>query len=324
MTHMSSHAPNPAEPRAASRPFPSSGRLAELTPFVYGTTRLGDAALPFAERVAMARRAMDAGVWVHTSAAYGDALAVLGAAFQADPRRVPKTIVKIGHDDLAEVRASIQKNMEPLGLDHIDIGQLCLGGALAEEFRRGGACYDGLRRLREEGLVRSFVLEVFPWTSAGPLEALRAGHPDGVIDGCIFYLNPLQRFASNPLWDLLIERQVPIIAMRTVAGGDVHRLRDVPGAAWKQYLQQRASQVAPIYERSGARSWVEFCVRFARGFPSVRASVGATARVDGLDAFLRASSGHIEPLPKDIQEQLVTLQYRWSDETDTHAEPWSM
>lgn len=272
----------------------------------------------------MARRAMAARVWVHTSAAYGDALSVLGAAFREDPERVPKTIVKLGHDDLEQIRASIQQNIGPLGVRHIDIGQLCLGGALAEEFRTGGACYDGLRRLRDEGLVRAFVLEVFPWTSAVPLEAFAAGHPDGVIDGCIFYLNPLQRFASNPLWQLLLERQVPIIAMRTVAGGDVIRLRDVPGAAWKEYLQQRATQVAPIYERSGARTWVEFCVRFAHGFPSVRASVGATARPAGLDEFLRASAGGVEPLPNDIQDQIVALQHRWSDETDVHAAPWSM
>lgn len=327
---MGSQAPNTGIPPLASAaspggvPYPSSGVLDEVSPFVYGTTRLGDAALPFAERVAMARRAMAAGVWVHTSAAYGDALAVLGAAFREDLQRVPKTIIKIGHDDLTELRASIQKNLAPLGVGHVDVGQLCLGGALADEFRKGGPCYDGLRRLRDEGLVRAFVLEVFPWTSAGPLAAFRAGYPDGIVDGCIFYLNPLQRFASNALWDVLSERQVPIVAMRTVAGGDVFRLRDVPGAAWKDYLQHRASEVAPLYERSGAASWVEFCVRFARGFASVRASVGATARPAGLEAFLRASAGAIEPLPSEIHEQLVALQYRWSDETDVHAEPWSM
>lgn len=318
---MGSQAPNTA---VHPRPYPSSSVLDEVSPFIYGTTRLGDAALPFAERVAMARRAMAAGVWIHTSAAYGDALAVLGAAFREDPERVPRTIVKIGHDDLPELRASIQKNITPLGVGHVDIGQLCLGGALAEEFRTGGACYDGLRRLRDEGLVRAFVLEVFPWTSTGPLEALRAGYPDGVVDGCIFYLNPLQRFASNPLWDLLLERQVPIIAMRTVGGGDVLRLRDVPGAAWKEYLQRRASEVAPLYERSGASSWVEFCVRFAFGFSPVCATVGASARAAGLEAFLKASAGAIEPLPRDIQDEIVRLQYRWSDETDVHAEPWSM
>lgn len=304
--------------------YPSGGLPSDLGKYVYGTTRLGDAELPFDERVQMARRAIDAGLWVHTSDAYGDALQVLRAAFDQNRARVPKTIVKIGWSNLPELRASIQKNIDPLGIDHIDIGQLCLGGQFAEDFRQGGPCYDGFRRLREEGLVRSFVLEVFPWTSAGPLEALRAGYPDGVVDGCIFYLNPLQRFASNALWDLIQERSVPIIAMRTVAGGDVHRLRDVPGAAWKPYLKERATEVAPLFERSGVKSWLEFCVRFALGFPLVRATVGATSRPAGLEAFLGASSGRVLPLPADVQAQLVALQYRWSEETDVQAEPWSM
>ena len=34
-----------------------------------------------------------------------------------------------------------------------------------------------------------------------PLKALRGGYPQGIVDGYIFYLNPLQRFASNELWD---------------------------------------------------------------------------------------------------------------------------
>lgn len=296
----------------------------DLSKYVYGTTRLGDAKLPFEDRVSMALQAMQAGVWFHTSDAYGNALEVLRAAFDQDRGRVPKTIVKIGWSNIPELRASIQKNIAPLAVDHIDIGQLCLGGQLADEFRQGGPCYDGFRQIKEEGLVRSFVVEVFPWTSAAPLEAFSAGYPDGIIDACIFYLNPLQRFASNALWDLLHERRVPIIAMRTVAGGDVHRLRDVPGAAWKDYLQHRAREVAPIFERSKVGSWAEFCMRFAHGFPLVRASVGATSRPEGLAEFLAASAGTTQPLPEDIQSEIVKLQYRWSDETDVLAEPWSM
>jgi hypothetical protein len=111
--------------------------------------------------------------------------------------------------------------------------------------------------------------------------------------------------------------------MRTVSGGNVHRLRDVPGAAWKEYLQQRAVEVAPIFERSGIASWTEFCVRFAHGFPLVRATVGATSRIENLNEFLAAAED-IQPLPADIQEAIVALQRRWSDEVDMKAEVWSM
>jgi predicted aldo/keto reductase-like oxidoreductase len=205
----------------------------------------------------------------------------------------------------------------------MDIGQLCLGGELAEQFRSGGKCYDDFRKIRDEGLVNRFVVEVFPWTSKTPLEALRAGYPRGVVDGYIFYLNPLQRFASNELWDELHKRNEPIVAMRTVSGGNVHRLRDVPGAAWKDYLRERAVEVAPIFEKSGVKSWTEFCVRFAYSFPLVRTTVGATSRQENLQEFLGAAK-NIKPLPAEIVQQIVKLQYRWSDETDIHAEPWSM
>ena len=116
---------------------------------------------------------------------------------------------------------------------------------------------------------------------------------------------------------------VPIIALRTVAGGTVHRLRDVPGAAWKEYLQKRAVEVAPIFERSGIKSWVEFCVRFAFSFPQVRSTIGSTSRVENLQDFLSLSK-NIKPLPLDIRDEIVRLQYHWSDEVDIHAEQWSM
>jgi predicted aldo/keto reductase-like oxidoreductase len=300
-----------------------AGPLTDLSKFIYGTTRLGDGKIQFDDRVKMARAAMDAGVWFHTSHQYGDALNVLREAFDQDRQRLPRMIFKIGWNSIEEMRQTIQLNIEPLGVDHMDIGQLCLGGKLAQEFASGGKCYEDFRKIREEGLVHRFVLEVFPWTSQVPLAALRGGHPKGVIDGYIFYLNPLQRFASNELWDALLELDEPIVAMRTVGGGDVHRLRDVPGAAWKDYLRQRAVQIAPLYDRSGCRTWPEFCVRFVYGFPQVRATVGATSRPENLRAFLDAVKD-IKPLPKDIQSEIIALQSRWSDQTDVHAEPWSM
>ena len=300
-----------------------SALLADLPPYIYGTTRLGDSQIPFDDRVRMARVAMDAGIWFHTSHTYGNALEVLRAAFDQARAKVPKLIVKIIGNTVDELRTVIRQNIEPLGVDNIELGQLCLGGELANDFARGGDCYQAFSRLRQEGLVRRFVLEVFPWTSDVALKALRGGYPEGIVDGCIFYLNPLQRFASNELWDLIRKRNEPVIALRTVSGGNVHRLRDVPGAAWKEYLQQRAVEVAPIFERSGIKSWTEFCLHFAHSFPEVRATVGATSRTENFKEFLLAKE-NLQPLPTDIMNEIVKLQYRWSDDTDIHAEPWSM
>ena len=306
-------------------PSPIPGAvLPGLSRYIYGTTRLGDGKIPVADRIKVARAAMATGVWFHTSRQYGDALEVLGQAFAADPGRVPRMVFKIGNDNLAQLRASIHDQLAPLGLKHMDVGQLCLGGAYAEEFRRGGQCYADFRRVKEEGLVRNFVVEVFPWTSEGPYEALKAGYTDGIIDAFIFYLNPLQRFAANKLWDLLREKNAPVIAMRTVCGAPVHTLRDVPGAAWTPYLQARAVEVAPIFERSGITDWTEFCVRFAFSFPQVRATVGSTCHEANLETFVRLGAQTTKPLPTETLAELTRLQRRWSDETDIHAQPWTM
>lgn len=299
----------------------AAARLADLPKYIYGTTRLGDESIPLPARVRVARAAMAAGVWFHTSHTYGDTFRVLRAAFDQDRASVPPAIFKIGWESLAQMRDVIRQNLEPLGLERMEIGQLCLGGALAEEFRTGGPCYDGFRALREEGLVQRFVLEVWPWSSDVALGALRAGYTEGVVDGYIFYLNPLQRFVSNELFDLIRERDLPIIAMRTVAGGPAHRLRDSDAAP--AYLRARAAQVAPLFDSSGCRSWVEFCARFAFGIPQVRCTVGATARPENLQEFLSAVDAPA-PLPGPLQAALLDLQRAWSEQHDQHAAPWSM
>ncbi|HSL29361.1 MAG TPA: aldo/keto reductase [Anaerolineales bacterium] len=300
-----------------------SDLLTDLSPYIYGTTRLGDDKIPFEERVQVARAAMQGTSWFHTSHHYGNALEVLRAAFDQDRTRVPRLIVKLGWNSMDEIRQVIQRHLDALQVEGLELGQLCLSGSLAEEYAGGGKCYEGFERLKQEGLVRRFVLEVFPWTSDVALRGLRGGYPEGIVDGYILYLNPLQRFASNELWDVLTERQEPLIAMRTVAGGNIHKLRDVPGYAWKPYLQERAAEVAPIFERSGIENWTEFCVRFAHSFPQIRATVGATSRQENLEEFLSAAQS-IEPLPADIVEEMVRLHYRWSDELDMKAEHWTM
>src|SRR5690349_16845201 len=177
--------------------------LTDLSPYIYGTGRLGDAKVPFDERVAVARAAMDTGVWFHTSHQYGDTTRVLRAAFDQARHQVPKLIVKIGWSRLAEVRDVIRQNLEPLAIDTMEIGQLCLSGELAEDFANGGACYEEFARIKAEGLVQRYVLEVFPWTSPIPLRAIRGGYAPNILDGYIFYFNPLQRFVNNELWELL-------------------------------------------------------------------------------------------------------------------------
>lgn len=292
-----------------------------ITPFVYGTTRLGDEKMAFEERVKIARSAIDAGLWLHTSDQYGEALSVLKEAI-AQSDASPSMIFKIGWESVDQIREQVVRQLEAAGMERMAVGQLCLNGALAEAFQHGDASALELNKLKEEGLVGQFVLELWPWNSQVAIDALKGGHAHELLDGFIFYLNPMQRFVLNQLWDLIAEHGVPVVAMRTVAGGSVLRARDVPGAA-PEYLQKRAVQLAPIFESSGCENWTEFCVRFSFGMPGVLATVGSTNKPANLAEFLSAAEKPV-PLPVETVAAILELHRSWSEDHDRFAKPWSM
>lgn len=295
--------------------------LTDLSRYIYGTTRLGDESIAFADRVAIAKEAIRARVWIHTSHQYGEALRVLRAAFDEDRSQVPSAIFKVGWSSAEEVKGQVVQQAEALGISSIAIGQLCPGGGLAEDLVNGGPGLAELRQMKADGLVGRFVMEVWPWSSDVAIKALKNGHTQGLIDGFIFYFNPLQRFVTNELWDLIGSTGASVIAMRTVGGGDVRSIRDNPNAP--DYLRARAAEVAPLFEASGILTWTEFAARYSLGMPQVRATVGATSRKENLAEFLTATT-NATPLPSDIQDKLLLLQRKWSDDHDRHAKPWSM
>jgi len=301
----------------------SASPLGSIPFITYGTTRLGDVTIPPADRVELALAAMRKGVYFHTSSSYGEAVHILASAFQREPESIPKLIIKLFGESTTEIRVNAVKYTRTLGVPAIEIGQLCPGGGVWADLARGGSCYQDLRQLRADGIVRRFILEVFPWTSPNAFRALKGGYLDGTVDALIFYFNPLQRFASNELWDLVQSTGAPWLALRTVAGGDLYRLRDVPGVAWRPYLQERAAQVAPIFEQSGAASWPEFCVRFAASFDKVLGTVGASSKLSRLEDLLSAAERRT-PLPQGTVQSLLALQRRWSEDVDMPSEPWSM
>ena len=293
----------------------------DLSRYVYGTTRLGDESISFEDRLAIAREAVAAGVWIHTSHQYGDALRVLRALFDEDRAKVPPAIFKLGYGSAEEVRGQVVQQLEAVGTSSMAVGQVFPSGQLAEDLCTGGPGIDGLRQLKQEGLVGRFEMEVWPWSSDIALRCIQGGFADDLIEAYTFYFNPLQRFVSNELWDLLLERNVSIVAMRTVGGGDVHHTAQKPDAP--EYLRQRALQIAPIFDRSGVGSWTEFAVRFALGFPQVRATVGSTARSANLAEFLSATAD-VQPLEAGTVDEILRLQRGWADDHDAHAAPWSM
>jgi hypothetical protein len=287
--------------------------------FVYGTTRLGDESIPFGDRVALAVEAISRTGFVHTSDRYGEALSVLHQAFEQVSPNYPSQIFKTGWESVDQIRGQIVSQCAKVGIDKMTVAQLCLGGPIAKQMEVGDPAARDLLKLKEEGLADHFLMEVFPWTSNTPFEALKSGFVEGLIDGFIFYLNPLQCFATNDLWDLIVDKNFPVVAMRTVCGGNIREL-----ASRDSYVGKRAAELLPCFDDFGAQSWTEFCVRFAYSFPFVQTTVGSTARRNNLEEFVASTSVEIEPLPKELLNQILSLQRKWSEEADSHAEPWTM
>ncbi len=292
------------------------------TPYIFGTTRLGDESIPREVRVDVAGRAIDADLWIHTSDQYGSALSVLNEALDLDRDRTPKMIFKIGWESVSQIREQIERQLSAVGMASMAVGQLCLGGALAEAFAVNDPAWRELLALRDEGIVDRFVLETWPWTSSVPLAAISGGWAGELIDALIFYLNPLQRFLSNELWDVVIEKEFPLIGMRTVCGGSIERLAD-PASTAPEYLKSRAVAVQPLYTNSGCETWTEFCFRFTHGYPNVLATVGSTSRIENLNEFI-ASAQTESALPVDVRTAVESLQREWWDDHDRFAAPWSM
>jgi hypothetical protein len=55
----------------------------------------------------------------------------------------------------------------------------------------------------------------------------------------------------------------------------------------------------------------------------VRATVGSTSKSANLKEFVTATSNN-SPLPKEIVDEVLDLQRKWSDEVDVKAEPWTI
>ena len=159
---------------------------------------------------------------------------------------VPRLIFKIGWTNIAEMRQVIRQNIDPLALTHMDIGQLCLLGRRAD--RAVPHRWSVLRRFPPLAQGRGWFAASCWRSSPGPPPSLwkHCGRVTPVAwstDTSSISI-PLQRFAANDLWDLIQQRGEPMVAMnRTVAGGNVHRLRDVPAPPGRNYLASGPSKL---------------------------------------------------------------------------------
>jgi aryl-alcohol dehydrogenase-like predicted oxidoreductase len=272
-----------------------------FTNYTFGTMSLGKEPADVVQDLAVTRRAMEAGVWFHSSPTYnsGFAYMVLRMAFDEDRARVPRLILKVRDATVPLMRFETEDSCRRLGIDAIDVAQLTSidlrPGNIVDQLRgNGGPLVDELATLRARGLIKQVVIFISPQNSAAAVEAVR----HELIDGVTFYWNACQRECSPTAWAAIRAQKIDVLALRTVGGGPA----DQASAA-------KAGELAALVKAAGCRDAAEFNVRLAATEPAVRTTIGGTASPAHLEDFLTAAKNPA-PLPPEILQRVEQLQSR--------------
>ena len=282
--------------------------------YTFGTGRISATADTFAEDVKLVRGVMETGVALHTSSDYGhgghdvqpfgggQTLKVLKAAFAESPQQIPKIIVKLYCSTVENARAHLEMILSGLGVERIDVAQLCTWADFAEDFGQQGPRWRMFKEFKDKGVIGNYVAEIFaPW-SQNALPVIE----EELVDGVIFYYNLIDRQVSNEVWDLIEAKQTPVFALRTLGGicPDMERLDETLTGQGEDSMSARLAALKPLYKQSGCRNWVEFSMRFALSMPSVVTTIGATNNMKHVQAFLAAEK---RPLPEYLMKQINAL-----------------
>lgn len=272
-----------------------------LSLYTFGSMSLGRNPADVAQDLVVARRAMEAGVWFHSSPTYnqGFTFMVLRRAFDENRNRVPRMIVKIRDASVPLMRFEVEDSCRRLGLDSIDVAQLVSmdpqPGNLVDQLRgNGGPLVDELASLRERGLIRHAVLFLTPENSDAAIEATASS----LVDGVILYWNACQRDCSDVAWARIRERKIPALALRTLGGGPSDKASS-----------EKAGELADLIKAAGCTNPTEFNLRLAASEPAIQTTIGGTASLEHLEDYLKAAA-HATPLSPEVLRRVELLQIR--------------
>ena len=273
--------------------------MSPFTPYTFGTMSLGRNPADVAGDLAVARRAMEAGIWFHSSPTYnqGFTFMVLRMAFDEQRNRVPRMVIKVRDASVPLMRFEVEDSCRRLGLDGIDVAQLVSmdpnPGNLVDQLRGGGGpLADELASLRARGLIRQAVLFLTPENSDAAVEATKSG----LIDGVILYWNACQRDCSDTAWATIREKGIPVLALRTLGGGPSDK---AAGA--------KSGELADLIKAAGCKNATEFNLRLTAGESVIQTTIGGTSSLAHLEDFLNAA-GTAAPLPAEIVKRVGRLQ----------------
>jgi aryl-alcohol dehydrogenase-like predicted oxidoreductase len=270
-----------------------------LSTFTFGSMSLGRNPSDISKDLAVAHRAIEAGVWFHSSPAYnhGFTFMVLRQAFDEDRTRVPRMVIKIRDATVQLMRFEVEDTCRRLGIDGIDVAQLVSmdpePGNLVDQLRCGGGpLADELESLRSRGLIRQAVLYLTPQNSDAAVEATRSK----LVEGVILYWNACQRNCSDTAWAAIREKNIPTLALRTLGGGPSD-----------EASQKKCEVLAELIKSAGCRDATEFNLRLTVSEPAIRTTIGGTASMEHLENYLKAAENPA-PLAAETLSRVEQLQ----------------
>lgn len=271
---------------AISQPLPS------FSPFTFGCMSLGQDETQLKPDIALARHAMETGVWFHASPTYhrGFSFLVLRRAFDESRSQVPRMIIKVRDLKPWLLRLEVEDTLRRLGIDRIDVAQLAQmepRGALVDDFATHGPLYEVCQQLQAEGKVGAFFLYTDTSRSAASLRALDGGW----FAGLMAYVNPVQRELDDPLWNRVVATETPLLALRSFGGAFFRQPTTTPA-----FVQE-------AMDLSGCRDWTEFCLRFAWSRPMIQTTIEGTAVRSHLDRMVEVAAKPT-PLPEEALKRL--------------------
>lgn len=264
-------------------------KLQTISTLTIGTGGVGKIGDP--EQINVIRRVMDQGnIWMHC-ANYGEgAFKNLKVAFSERPSKVPKTIYKVDGITAEGFRTTLRDFLAETAVQRTSIAQVC-GFPLSKE---PDAVLEAMAKARQQGIVDTYIMDLVPSYCDKVLDYIR----QGVFDGYIFYYNVIECTATDAVLALMEKHQMPILAMRTFAGGEFFR-----GTA------PQHEELKSLYQESGCASETEFCLRFALSVPLSVTTIAGTSKVTHLDLLVDAAR-RFQPLDPVLVNRVRALLRR--------------
>jgi aryl-alcohol dehydrogenase-like predicted oxidoreductase len=247
--------------------------------------------------------ALDAGLNViDTAECYERSEQLIGAALGAR-RRDCLVFTKCGHAGgwgradwrVAPLLASIQRSLERLRTDHVDLVQLHSCG---EDVLRRGDAIRALQTARERGLTRFIGY-------SGDGAAARFAVECGAFDTLQTSINVAEQEPLTLTLPLAVEREMGVIAKRPIANAVLAASRRPSRGSYGYEYWRRLQELD--YDFMQRRDAVATALRFTLSVPGVHTAIVGTARPGRFEENAR----YLEAGPLSAA-QLEAIRARWS------------